>query len=123
MTDRFGAVDGNERRYVFDLCKALESNTTLVKLNLKSENQRKKTHKRHPSTNHFFSIIITTIDNHIGDIGTTSLSEALKLNTTLTKLNMFCGYERHTKDIYQQFALLFTTHKQGTRLEKREQCH
>ena len=34
------------------LSEALKSNTTLTKLNLYSENKRKKTHKRHPSTIH-----------------------------------------------------------------------
>ena len=36
------------------LSEALKSNTTLTGLYLKSEDRRKKTHKRHPSANHSF---------------------------------------------------------------------
>ena len=36
------------------LCEALKSNTTLTTLYLGGEDKRKKTHKRHPSTNHSF---------------------------------------------------------------------
>jgi hypothetical protein len=68
--------------------------------------KRKKTYKRHPSTIHFFSFIITSTGNEIGDTGATSLSEALKSNTTLIELNMSCeDKRRHTKDIHQQFTL------------------
>ena len=36
------------------LSEVLKSNTTLAELNLRGENQRKKTHKRHSSANHSF---------------------------------------------------------------------
>ena len=70
------------------MSEALKSNTTLTKLNLGCEDKRKKTHKRHPSTIHSFSILITSIVNNIGDAGASSLSEALKSNTTLTELDL-----------------------------------
>ena len=35
-----------------------------------------------------FSILIASTDNDIGETGATSLSEALKSNTTLTELNL-----------------------------------
>ena len=38
------------------LSESLKSNTTLTELNLSGEDKRKKTHKRHPSTNHSFSM-------------------------------------------------------------------
>jgi hypothetical protein len=41
-------------RGVTSLCEALKSNTTLIQLDLESEDKRKKTHKRHPSTIHYF---------------------------------------------------------------------
>ena len=50
--------------------------------------------------------LISSTDNGIGDTGATSLSEALKSNTTLTKLDLDCEDERrHTKGIHQQFTL------------------
>ena len=70
------------------MSELLKSNTTLTKVDLWSEYKRKETHKRHPSTIHSFSILTMTIGNHIGNTGATSLSEALKSNTTLTKLNL-----------------------------------
>ena len=64
--------------------------------------------------------------DYIGDTGAASLSESLKLNTTLTAL--YLGGEdkrRHTKDIHQQFTLFnfFSLHKQTTTLEIQEQHH
>ena len=53
-----------------------------------------KTHKLHPPTNHAFSFILTSTDNKIGDTGVASLSEALKSNTTLTKLNLMSEDKR-----------------------------
>ena len=91
---------------------ALKSNTTLTKLNLRGEYKRKKTHKRHPSTIHFF-MIITSTDNKIRDIGTTSLSEALKSNTKLTTLNMWSEDKRKTHKRYPPaihfFSILITS--------------
>ena len=71
------------------LSESLKSNTTLIKLNLSCEDKRKKTHKSHPSTIHSFSFLFTSTGNNIGDTGTTSLSESLKSNTTLTELNLY----------------------------------
>ena len=76
------------------MSESLKSNTTLTKLNLRSEDKRKKTHKRHPSTNHSFLFLITSTDNDIGERGATSLSESLKSNTTLTELNLWSEDKR-----------------------------
>ena len=75
------------------MSESLKSNTTLTKLNLSSEDKRKKTHKRHPSTVHS-SILIISTGNKIGETGAASLSESLKSNTTLTKLNLSCEDKR-----------------------------
>ena len=83
---------------------ALKSNTTLTELDLRCEDKRKKTHKRHTSTIHSFFLIKSTVNN-IGDTGATSLSEALKSNTTLIELNLIRKDKRHTKDTHQQFTL------------------
>ena len=72
---------------VTSLSEALKSNTTLTKLNLYCENKRKKTHKRHPSAIHSF-ILFTSTANDIEETGATSLSKALKSNTTLTELDL-----------------------------------
>ena len=41
------------------LSEALTTNTTLTELSLESEYKRKKTHKRYPSTTHFFPFLFT----------------------------------------------------------------
>ena len=108
------------------LSEALKSNTTLTKLNLGSEDKRKKTHKRHPSTIHSFPFLITLTENNIGDTGATSLSEALKSNTTLTTLNLHCEdkrkktHKRHPSTIH---SFPFSSHQQVTALETQEQHH
>jgi hypothetical protein len=88
---------------VTSLSEALKSNTTLTKLNLNCEDKRKKTHKRHPSTIYPFSLLFISTVNNIEYIGATALSEALKSNTTLTKLCLESETKerRHTKDIHQ----------------------
>ena len=70
------------------MSESLKSNTTLTELNMFGEDKRKKTHKRHPSTIHSFLFHFTSTENDIGNTGTTSLSESMKSNTTLTKLNL-----------------------------------
>ena len=77
------------------LSDALKSNTTLTKLNLTGENKRNNTHKLHPSTIHSFSILIKSTGNVIGAPGATSLSDALKVNTTLTQLDLGCEDKRN----------------------------
>ena len=86
------------------MSEALKSNTTLIKLNLESEDKRKKTHKRHPSIILIFFFLGISTDNEIGERGATSLSEALKSNKTLTELELRCKdkkKERHKKEIRQ----------------------
>ena len=75
------------------LSESLKSNSTLTELNLYCEDKR-KTHERHPSTIHFFLFLFTSTGNEIGDTGVTSLSEALKSNTTLTELNLWSEDKR-----------------------------
>ena len=88
------------------LSESLKSNTTLTALHLYSEDKRKKTHKRHPFTNHSFPFLITSTVNKIGDTGATSLSESLKSNTTLTVLYLSCEdkskkrHKRHSSAIH-----------------------
>ena len=78
------------------LSNALKSNTTLYVLDLSCEDKRKKTHNRHPSSIHSFSFPFASTGNSIGERGKTSLSEALKSNTTLTKLDLRCEDKRKT---------------------------
>ena len=66
---------------------ALKSNTTLAKLYLESEHKRNSTQMVSINNQHSF-ILIKSKDNNIGYTGAASLSEALKSNTTLTKLNL-----------------------------------
>ena len=85
------------------MSEALKSNTTLTKLYLWSGDKRKKTHKRHPSTIHSSSFLITSTGNDIGDTGATSLSESLKSNTTLQIV--YLGGEDKRNKTYKQITL------------------
>ena len=108
------------------LSEALKSNTTLTKLNVISEDKRKKTHKRHPSTIHFFPILFTLTDIGIEYRGATSLSESLKSNTTLAQLDLSGKdkrkntHKRHPSTIHSSF---FYSQQQATALENEEQHH
>ena len=57
-------------------------------------------HKQFAFSSHFTG-------NEIGERGATSMSDALKSNTTLTELVLCCEDKRkqHTNDIHQQFTL------------------
>ena len=66
---------------------ALKSNTTLTKLDLQCELKRNCIHKLNAEMSHSFILIKSTVSS-IGDTGATSLSEALKSNTTLTQLKL-----------------------------------
>ena len=69
---------------------------------VKTKERRHK--KDHQKVAFLFSFQST--ENKIGDIGVTSLSEALKINTTLIALDL-CGEDkrRRTKGIHQKFTL------------------
>ena len=41
-------------------------------------------------------------DNQIGDSGASKISESLKINTTLTKLNLFCDEIRNKNEKKKQ---------------------
>ena len=58
--------------------------------------------------NSLFSILIKSTDNIIGETGATSLSDALKSNTTLTELDLDCKdkMKQHTNGIHQQSTFL-----------------
>ena len=100
------------------LSEVLKSNTTFTDLNLWSEDKR-KTHKRHPSTIHSFFILIISTGNKIRDTGATSLSEVLKSNTTLTKLHLSCEdkrkktHKRYPSTIHFFFILTSTGNEIG----------
>ena len=108
------------------MSEALKSNTTLTELYLFCEDKRKKTHKRHPSAIHSFPILFTSTGNGIIDTGATSLSEALKSNTTLTIFNLRGEgkrkktHKRHPSTIH---SFPFSPHQQGTALDSQEQHH
>ena len=66
---------------------ALKSNTTLTTLNLRGEHKRNNTQIA-SINNPLFSILIKLSVNKIGSTGATSLSDALKSNTTLITLDL-----------------------------------
>ena len=69
---------------------ALKSNTTLMELDLRSE--YKQTQMEYIN-NPLLSVDLMKIGNFIGDTGATSLSNALRSNTTLTELDLSCEHE------------------------------
>ena len=72
------------------LSDALESNTALTQLNLSSKDKEKRhTNGINQQSTLFFSIPIKSTGNKIGETGAKSLSDALKSNTTLTKLYLW----------------------------------
>ena len=73
---------------------ALKSNTTLTELNLRSGHKRNNTQMTLVN-NPLFSISIKSTVNKIGDTGATSLSDALKSNTTLTELDLWGKNKRN----------------------------
>ena len=76
------------------LSDALKSNTTLTKLDLSGEQKKRNTQMKSVN-NPLFSILIKSIDNDIRNGGGTSLSDALKSNTTLTELNLYGEHKRN----------------------------
>ena len=52
-----------------------------------------------------------SIDNDIGDAGATTLGEALKINTSLVKLNLECD---NTRKRTNNIILSFTEYSQTT---------
>ena len=98
-----------QRRYLTDnnigdtgatsLSEALKSNTTLITLYMNREN-KKMSKKMSIIKTHFSFCFILTV-NEIGDTGATSLSVALKSNTTLTELKLTSDHtpRRLTNDI------------------------
>ena len=66
---------------------ALKSNTTLIQLDLRSKDKRNNTQMA-SINNPLFFILIKSTGNSIGESGEASLSDALKSNTTLTKLKL-----------------------------------
>ena len=76
---------------------ALKLNTTLTVLDLYSE-FTKKQHKRHPFAIHSFPFSPKT-GNKIGERGATSLSDALKSNTTLIRFSLGSEHNRDNAQI------------------------
>ena len=68
--------------------------------------QKKEDIQKTSINNSLFSFLFTSTGNVIGDTGTTSLSESLKSNTTLTKLYLNCEdkskkrHKRHSSAIH-----------------------
>ena len=66
---------------------------------------------KEPSAKHSFSIHIKTTDNEIGEIGTTSLSDVLKSNTTLTELDLSGEDKRNNTQMSSVNDTLFHSHQ------------
>ena len=106
------------------MSESLKSNTTLTELNLESEDKRKETQKT-STNNSLYSFLFASTGNNIGDTGATSMSESLKSNTTLTKLDLSGEYKRKTHKrnppTIHSFSFPFTS--QTIPLETQERHH
>ena len=81
-------------RSVNELCELLKTNTTVTELELNSEHKQNNTQMVSINNPLFFNLIISTVNN-IGERGVKSLSDALKSNTSITKLNLRREYKRN----------------------------
>ena len=110
----FTSTDNNIReRGTTSLSEALKSNTTLAQLYLSCEDKKKEDTQKTFINNSLFSFLSTSTDNGIGDTGATALSEGLKSNTTLSKLDL-SGQDKKKEDTQKtsinnsHFLFLFT---------------
>ena len=105
------------------LSEELKTNTTLTKLIVcgKKKQNKKRLNGIHQQSP--FSTLIKSTGNKIGDIGATSLSDALKSNTTLTKLILDGEDKRNNTQMASINNKLFSIiiNQQGTTLKKEEQ--
>lgn len=112
-------IEGTE---IIPLCEALKTNTTLKTLRLS-----RKHIEKHPFCivrQLCYFAVFQIIDNKIGDIGVTSLSEALRANTTLTEFNLTCIMKQTLISIRQASHFSFVDwykNQQGTMLKMLEQ--
>ena len=79
------------------MSESLKSNATLNALYLFSEDKRKKTRQKDIHKQITLFVLFVSIENYIGDTGATSLSEALKSNTTLITLDLNRESKKMTK--------------------------
>ena len=77
------------------LSDALKSNTTLTQLSLRGKYKWHNTKQSQSINNPLLSILNKSTGNDIGEAGAASLSDALKSNTALAKLNLSCEYKRN----------------------------
>ena len=104
---------------------ALKSNTTLTELYLDSEHKRNNT-RMSSVNNSLFSILINSTGNNIYETGATSLSDALKSNTSLRDLDLRSEDKRNNTQmipINKQLSFSFSLNQQTTTLEKQERHH
>ena len=102
------------------LSDALKSNSTLTELDLSRAHKRNNTQMASINDPLFHS---HQTGNSIGDRGATSLSDALKANTTLTKLDLGGEYKRNGTQVAFINNPLFSSNQQGTILKKEVQYH
>ena len=80
-------VNNIRERGATSLSDALKSNTTITQLILSGEDIGNNTQMASINSP-LFPILIKPTGNHIGETGATSLSDALKSNTTLIELDL-----------------------------------
>ena len=103
------------------LSDALKSNKTLTQLYLRREHKRNNAQMA-SINNQLFSFFAESTGNMIGDAGRASLRDALKSNTTLTKLNLSGEDKRNNANDTSTIHSFFHFHQiqQGTTLETQE---
>ena len=98
------------------LSDALKSNTTLTQLNLWCKHKKRNSTQIASIDKSLFSIIIKSTGNKIGERGAKTMSDALKSNTTLTKLNLCREDERNNTNGIHSFHYHQINRKQDWRI-------
>ena len=90
------------------LSEELKTNTTLTKLIVcgKKKQNKKRLNGIHQQSP--FSTLIKSTGNDIEERGATSISDALKSNTTLEKLDLECEYKRNNTQMASVCNPLFS---------------
>ena len=101
---------------------ALKANTTLTALDLSCQQQDEHTSKHNERARQAQRHVVGLADNRIDEGGARVLSDALKTNTTLTKLDLRCKQQDHKETQQESKASIMARglFGQSTRLVEKE---
>ena len=100
----FVPIDINRKQHRMHRSKIIEQLIEIKHNTHKTQSgpwTQKEQHRKAPTNYQLFSNFIKPTDNNIGDTGAKALSDVLKSNTTLTKLNLSGGHKINNTQIAQ----------------------